>query len=260
MIKKIVVKIGTSTLTYENGKTNLRRMEKLASVLSDIQNSGIQVVLVTSGAIGVGVQKIGLPEKPGDTSGRQAAASVGQTELMFMYDKFFGEYNQIISQLLITKDDMEDRKKRTNLINTFNKLFNYGIIPIVNENDSISTDEIEFGDNDTLSAYTASIINADMLVIMTDIDGLYDTNPKENPNAKLIPVIENFSDGLYASAGGAGSNRGTGGMITKLRAAKIAVENHIDVVIMNGEKPEKIYSVLDGKPTGTFFKGKSNND
>lgn len=256
MIKKIVIKVGTSTLTYENGKTNLRRMAKLASVLSDIQNSGIQVVLVTSGAIGVGVQKIGLPGKPDDTSGRQAAASVGQTELMFMYDKFFGEYNQTISQLLITKDDVEDRKKRSNLINTFNKLFSYGVIPIVNENDSISTDEIEFGDNDTLSAYTASIIGADMLVIMTDIDGLYDANPKENPNAKLISVIENFSDELYSTAGGAGSSRGTGGMITKLHAAKIAVENHIDMVIMNGEKPEKIYNVLDGKPTGTFFKSK----
>ena len=254
MIKKLVVKVGTSTLTYENGKSNLRRMEKLAAVLSDIQNSGIQVVLVSSGAIGVGVQKMGLDERPRDAAGRQAASSVGQTELMFMYDKFFGEYNQTISQLLLTKEDIDDEKRRNNLINTFNRLFDYGIIPIVNENDSISVSEIEFGDNDTLSAYTSVLVGADMLVILSDIDGLYDDDPRSNPEAKLIPVIEKVTDDLYDNASGAGSNRGTGGMITKLNAAKIATENHIDMVIMNGNKPSRLYKVIDGKPIGTFFK------
>ena len=254
MIKKIVVKVGTSTLTYENGKSNLRRMEKLAAVLSDIQNSGIQVVLVSSGAIGVGVQKMGLEERPEDNAGRQAASSVGQTELMFMYDKFFGEYNQTISQLLLTKEDIDDEKRRNNLINTFNKLFEYGIIPIVNENDSISVSEIEFGDNDTLSAYTAVLIDADMLIILSDIDGLYTDNPKANDKANLIPIVEKVTDELYETASGAGSKRGTGGMITKLNAAKIATENHIDMIIMNGSMPSRLYKAIDGKPIGTFFK------
>lgn len=254
MIKKLVVKVGTSTLTYENGKTNLRRLAKLASVLSDLQNSGIQITLVTSGAIGVGVQKMGLKKRPDSTSGRQAAASVGQTELMFMYDKFFSEYNQNIAQLLLTKEDFDYPERKENLTNTFEKLFYYGVIPIVNENDSVSVDEIEFGDNDTLSALTAKIVGADMLIILTDIDGLYDKNPHTNEDAKRISVVEQFDEKLYDIAGGAGSVLGTGGMITKLHAAKIATDAHIDMAIIDGNKPTDIYKLLDGENIGTLFR------
>lgn len=254
MIKKLVVKVGSSSLTYSNGKMNIRRMAKLACVLCDIQNSGIQVLLVSSGAIAVGVQKMGLSAKPETVVGRQATASVGQTELMFMYDKFFGEYNQSIAQLLLTKEDIYDNIRREHLINTLNKLFEYGVIPIVNENDSVTTDEIEFGDNDTLSALTAKIVEADMLIILTDIDGLYDKNPHDFPDAKRIPVVEKFDKSLYQIAGGAGSKLGTGGMITKLHAAKIATDAHMDMVIINGSKPTDIYKVLDGKNVGTIFR------
>ncbi len=253
-MKRLVVKVGTSTLTYENGKSNIRRMAKLCEVLSDIANSGTEVVLVSSGAIGVGVQKLGLAEKPETTAGQQAAASIGQSELMFMYDKLFGEFNQNIAQLLLTKDDIYDSKRRSHLIDTFSKLFEFGVIPIVNENDSTTTDEIEFGDNDTLSALTAEAVEADMLIILSDINGLYDKNPKTDKNAKIIKAVERIDDSLYSAAGGAGSRMGTGGMITKLDAAKIATEAGIDVVIMNGSDPTDIYRALDGEEVGTLFK------
>lgn len=253
-MKKLVVKVGTSTLTYKNGKSNIRRMALLAEVLSDIANSGVKVVLVSSGAIGVGVQKLGVSQKPKSTAGKQAAASIGQSELMFMYDKLFGEFNQTIAQLLLTKEDIDDDIRRSHLIDTFTKLFEYSVIPIVNENDSITTDEIEFGDNDTLSALTAKVIGADMLIILSDINGLYDKDPKSNADAKIIQTVEKIDESLYSMAGGAGSRMGTGGMVTKLNAAEIATEAGMDVVIMNGSDPRDIYKVLDGEDVGTLFK------
>lgn len=255
-VKRIVVKVGTSTLTYSTGKTNIRRMHKLVSVLSDIVNSGIEVALVTSGAIGVGVGKLGLKEKPADTAGKQAAATIGQCELMFMYDKLFSEYGHTVGQLLITKSDVDNYERRENLINTFNKLFDFGAIPVINENDSVAVEEIVYGDNDSLSAIVAKLINADALIILTDIDGLYDANPTENEDAKLIPVITVIDEDLYAIAGDRGSTLGTGGMVTKLHAAEIAMDAGIDTIVMNGENPTDIYKALDGKQIGTFFKGK----
>lgn len=255
-VKRIVVKVGTSTLTYDTGKTNIRRMHKLVSVLSDIVNSGIEVALVTSGAIGVGVGRLGLKERPEDTPGRQAAATVGQCELMFMYDKLFGEYGHTVGQLLITKSDVENDERRENLINAFQKLFEYGAVPIVNENDSVAVDEIVYGDNDSLSAIVAKLISADALIILTDIDGLYDANPNEDENAKLIPVVTEINDDLFEIAGGHGSRFSTGGMVTKLHAAQIATASGIDTIVMNGSAPEDIYKALDGKQIGTFFIGK----
>ena len=255
-VKRIVVKVGTSTLTYSTGKTNIRRMHKLCSVLSDIVNSGIEVALVTSGAIGVGSGKLGLPEKPKDTPGRQAAATIGQCELMFMYDKLFGEYGHTVGQLLITKSDVDDIERRQNLINTFQRLFEYGAIPIINENDSVAVEEIVYGDNDSLSAIVAKLIEADALIILTDIDGLYDDNPNENEDAKLIPLVTEITPELLEVAGGHGSRFGTGGMVTKLHAAQIAMDAKIDTIVMNGENPTEIYKALDGKQVGTFFKGR----
>ena len=256
-VKRIVVKVGTSTLTYSTGNTNIRRMHKLVSVLSDIVNSGIEVALVTSVAIGVGAGKLGLPEKPRDTAGKQAAATIGQCELMFMYDKLFGEYGHTVGQLLITKSDVENDERRQNLINTFNRLFDFGAIPVINENDSVAVEEIVYGDNDSLSAIVAKLIGADALIILTDIDGLYDANPTENEDAKLIPLVTEINDELFAIAGGHGSRFGTGGMVTKLHAAQIAMEAGIDTIVMNGENPTEIYKALDGKQIGTFFKGRN---
>ena len=255
-VKRLVVKVGTSTLTYDTGKTNIRRMHKLVSVLSDIVNSGIEVALVTSGAIGVGVGKLGLKERPSGISGRQAAATVGQCELMFMYDKLFGEYGHTVGQLLITKSDVDSEERRKNLVNTFEKLFEYGAVPIVNENDSVAVDEIVYGDNDSLSAIVAKLVNADALIILTDIDGLYDDNPNENEDAKLISQVDEITDELIAVAGGHGSRFSTGGMVTKLHAAQIAMDAGIDTIVMNGAAPESIYKALEGKQIGTFFTGK----
>lgn len=256
--KRIVVKVGTSTLTYETGKTNIRRMKELVEVLSDLENSGVQVVLVSSGAIGVGVGKLGLKEKPQDTPGRQAAATVGQCELMFMYDKLFSEYGHKIGQLLVTRSDIENNERKENLVNAFDKLLEYGAIPIVNENDAVAVEEIVFGDNDQLSAIVAKLIGADGLVIMTDIDGLFSGNPKTDKDAVLIPVVEEITDEIEKLAGGAGTRRGTGGMITKIHAAKIACDSGIPTVIMNGSNPEDIYRLMQGRQTGTMFCAKKN--
>ena len=245
--QRIVVKVGTSTLTYDTGKVNLRRMDKLAQVISDLRNSGIEVALVTSAAIAVGVGKLG----------RQAVATVGQCELMFMYDKLFSEYGNTIGQLLITRSDFESDERRANLSNSFEKLFEFGAIPVINENDSIAVEEIVFGDNDTLSAMVAKLVNADALIILSDIDGLYSGNPREDENAYLIPVVEEISDELMAIADTKGSTRGTGGMVTKLHAAQIATEAGIDTIVMNGAQPEDIYRLLDGRQTGTYFKAKA---
>ena len=240
--QRIVVKVGTSTLTYDTGKVNLRRMDKLAQVISDLRNSGIEVALVTSAAIAVGVGKLGLPARPKDIPSRQAVATVGQCELMFMYDKLFSEYGNTIGQLLITRSDFESDERRANLSNSFEKLFEFGAIPVI---------------NDTLSAMVAKLVNADALIILSDIDGLYSGNPREDENAYLIPVVEEISDELMAIADTKGSTRGTGGMVTKLHAAQIATEAGIDTVVMNGAQPEDIYRLLDGRQTGTYFKAKA---
>ncbi len=253
-VNRLVVKVGTSTLTYDTGKINLRRLSKLAQVLSDLKNSGKEIVLVTSGAIGVGVGKLGLKERPHDTPGRQAAATVGQCELMFLYDKFFGENGNIVGQLLVTRSDFENGERHANLHNSFMKLFEYGAIPIVNENDSVAVEEIVFGDNDSLSAHIAKIVDADALVILTDIDGLFSANPRDDENAVLIHSVDKITDDTLALAGGSGTNRGTGGMVTKLHAAQIATEAGIDTVVMNGSDPEEIYKLLDGRQIGTLFK------
>lgn len=254
--KRLVVKVGTSTLTYETGKINIRRMVKLCSVLADLHNSGTDIVLVTSGAIGVGVGKLGLAERPKDIPGRQAAATVGQCELMFMYDKYFGENGVKTGQLLITKSDIENSQRRENLENTFEKLFEYGAVPIVNENDSVATEEIVYGDNDSLSAIVAKLIHAQGLIILSDIDGLFDDNPNENPDAQLIPVVREINEDIISLGGGAGSSRGTGGMVTKIHAAEIATGAGIPTVIMNGTAPQDIYKLIDGHNTGTLFVAK----
>lgn len=258
--KRIVVKVGTSTLTYETGRVNIRRMRKLVEVLSDLKNSGMQVVLVTSGAIGVGVGKLGLSSKPKDTPGRQAAATVGQCELMFMYDKLFSEFGHITGQILVTRLDFENDERRVNLSNSFNKLFEYGAVPIVNENDAVAVEEIVFGDNDNLSAIVAKLINADGLIILSDIDGLFSGNPKTDDNAVLIPVVDKITEEIETLAGGAGSNRGTGGMITKIHAAKVAGSAGIPTVIINGSNPDDIYRLIEGRQTGTFFRPEQRED
>ncbi|MBQ9415192.1 MAG: glutamate 5-kinase [Clostridia bacterium] len=252
-IKKLVVKVGTSTLTYPTGRLHLRRVEELVKVLSDIKNSGIDVILVSSGAIGVGVGELGLSERPRDINGKQAAAAVGQCALMYTYDKQFREYGHVTGQVLLTKDAVESETRRQHIINTLDRLLVYGAIPIVNENDTVSVEEIEFGDNDTLSAMVAVLSGADGLVLLTDIDGLHDADPRKNADARRIPVVHEISDELKALAGGAGSSRGTGGMITKLHAAEIAMEADIPTVVMDGQHPARLYDLLDGKDCGTLF-------
>ena len=254
---RIVVKVGTSTLAHATGRLNIQRMERLCKVLSDLKNAGHEIILVSSGAIGMGVGKLSLSARPKDMPTKQAAAAVGQCELMFMYDKLFSEYGNTIGQLLITRSDFESDERRANLSNSFEKLFEFGAIPVINENDSIAVEEIVFGDNDTLSAMVAKLVNADALIILSDIDGLYSGNPREDENAYLIPVVEEISDELMAIADTKGSTRGTGGMVTKLHAAQIATEAGIDTIVMNGAQPEDIYRLLDGRQTGTYFKAKA---
>ncbi|AOR22255.1 glutamate 5-kinase [Clostridium taeniosporum] len=258
---RIVVKVGTSTLTYDNGNIHLRRIEKLTRVLSDIVNSGKEVVLVTSGAIGVGVSKLKLKEKPKSIREKQAVASVGQCELMHIYSKFFGEYSHTVGQVLLTRDVIEDDHIRENVCNTFETLIENKIIPIVNENDTVSIDEIEnivrFGDNDNLSAIVATLVKADLLIILSDIDGFYDSDPRSNKDAKLLRIVEKITPELESCAGGAGSNLGTGGMVTKLTAAKTAVASNVDMILANGSDPSIILNVLDGEDVGTLFIGKN---
>jgi len=251
--KRIVVKVGTSTLTHESGKLNLRRVEMLTRVLSDLMNQGLEIVLVTSGAIGVGVGKMGLSERPTEVPQKQAMAAVGQGQLMSIYDKFFSEYSQTCAQVLLTRDVLEDEDRRNNAINAFSTMFEYGIIPIVNENDVISTFEINFGDNDTLSAYVARLVSADLLIILSDIDGLYDKNPKENPDAMVIPVVYEITDKITSLAGDTSGKFGTGGMVTKIKAAEIATKYGINMIIANGSKLDELYDIFDGKSVGTLF-------
>lgn len=257
---RIVVKVGTSTLTYENGNINLTRIEKLTRVLSDMMNSGKEVVLVSSGAIGVGVSKLKLKEKPTEIREKQAVAAVGQCELMHIYSKFFGEYSHVVGQVLLTRDVVEDEHIRENVCNTFNTLLEHKIIPIVNENDTVAIDEIEnivkFGDNDNLSAIVSGLVGADLLIILSDIDGFYDSNPRENEDAKLLKVVNEVTEELEEFAGGAGSNLGTGGMITKLKAAKVAAEFGVDMILANGEDPKILLDIIKGDEIGTLFIGK----
>lgn len=257
---RIVVKVGTSTLTNELGQNNLHSFDRLACVLSDIQNMGYEVILVSSGAIAVGMNKLGMKTRPDSMRLKQAAASVGQCRIMFLYDKFFGDYDKTIGQILLNADDIEKEDKKENLINTFNSLLEMGVIPVVNENDSVSYTEIEseerlFGDNDMLSAVVAVLCQASKLIILSDIDGLYDKDPRLFPEAKQIPLIRHFNEDVFLLAGGAGSRRGTGGMKTKLRAAALASSQGIETIITNGTHPERIYDIINGKAVGTKFSG-----
>lgn len=255
-IKRIVIKVGTSTLTHKTGLLNIRHVESLVKVLADIKNSGVQVLLVTSGAIGVGMGKLHLDKRPDDTRTKQAAASVGQCELMYIYGKLFSNYDHTVAQLLLTKDVVEEPKRKQNVENNIERLLSLNAIPVINENDAVSVDEIEFGDNDALSATVSILAKADMLVIMSDIDGLYDSDPHTNPKAKMLSRVEDITEDMISSAGDSGSNRGTGGMITKLTAAKTATDEGIDVIIMNGAHPEALYDIFEGKPVGTLFHAK----
>ena len=255
MDKKLtVIKVGTSTLTYENGKINYRRIESLCKVIADLQNSGEQIILVSSGAIGVGMGKAGLSVRPTETKKKQALAAIGQCELMFMYDKLFGEYNHSVAQILLTRYAVE--------INTLDELLDMNIIPVINENDTVAIDELEgnnFGDNDMLSAIVAGLVGADKLVILTDIDGLYDDNPRANPNANKIDVVGRISPEIFEMAAGTGSNRGTGGMITKLHAADYATQRGVECHIVNGANPNVLYYVFDGMNVGTKFLARKEN-
>lgn len=262
---RIVVKVGTSTLTNEIGKTDLRAFDRLALVLSDIQNMGYEVILVSSGAIAVGANKLNIKEKPVSLRMKQAAAAVGQCSIMHLYDKFFEDYDKKIAQILLNAEDIEQEEKKENLTNTFNALLEMEIIPVVNENDSVSYTEIEsgerlFGDNDMLSAVVAVLCKAKRLIILSDIDGFYDSDPRLNQKAKLIKRIDVIDESTYLLAGGAGSRRGTGGMRTKLQAANLATAQGIDTVITNGKVPSAIYEIIEGKEIGTLFTGKRKND
>lgn len=255
--KRIVVKVGTSTLTHPTGRTNIREMDQMVRVLSDIMNQGLQVALVTSGAIGVGMGKLGLTERPKDTPGKQAAATVGQCELMYMYDKMFGEYGQKVGQLLITKGDVEDPTRHENLVACFETLFAMNVLPIINENDAVAVDEIVYGDNDSLSAIVTELVQADSLIILSDIDALYDADPRTTPDARRIPEVNAITPELMAICGGTGSRFGTGGMETKLRAAQIAMDAGAECWVINGKPAANIYLALEGADIGTRFRRKT---
>jgi len=257
--KRIVVKVGTSTLTYDTGKMNFTRIDRLARILSDLANQGKEVILVSSGAIGVGVGMLKLKERPNNIREKQAVAAVGQCELMHIYSKFFSEYGHIVGQILLTRDILNNDYGRENVINTFEELLLKGVIPIVNENDSVSVEEIKagqedtFSENDTLSAIVAKLTRADLLIILSDIDGFYDCDPKKNECSNLISIIKEITPEIEKCAEGAGTKRGTGGMITKLNAAKIATSSGVDVVLANGDKPEIIMDIINGENIGSLF-------
>ena len=252
-LMRVVIKIGTSTLTHSTGNLNIRRMEELCKVMSDIKNAGHEVILVSSGAIGMGVGKLGLLQRPTDVPTKQAAAAVGQCELMYFYDKIFGEYHHIVAQLLITGEDIANETRHQNFSNTLNRLLQMGALPIINENDTVGTKEIVIGDNDTLAAIVAESVKADLLILLSDIDGLYTADPRTNPDATLIHKITKLDDSILALAGGSGTNRGTGGMVTKLQAASICMDCGCDMVIANGSNATHLYDILDGKDVGTRF-------
>lgn len=255
--QRIVVKVGTSTLTHESGKLNFVRMDRLALAISELMNENLEVILVSSGSIGVGMGKFNLRRRPVGMGMKQALAAVGQCELMNIYSRMFSTYNHTVGQILLTKTDVNDDIRRQNVMNTFKSLLEFGVLPIVNENDTVSVDEIKslmmFGDNDTLSAVVARLVSADLLIILSDIDGLYDGNPKENKDSKLISIVEEIDGKIRECAGGSGTNRGTGGMVTKLDAAEIATKAGVNMVIANGSDPMIILDVLKGKDVGTLF-------
>jgi len=250
---RIVIKVGTSTLAHATGRLNIRLVEELIKVLSDLKNAGHEVILVSSGAIGMGVGKLMLPKRPEDMPGRQAAAAVGQCELMYVYDRQFMEYNHTVAQILLTAEDLDDERRRLNFENTVFRLLELKALPIINENDTIATEEIAVGDNDTLAALVASCVEADLLVLLSDIDGLFTADPHKCPDATLIPVVEAITPEIEALGGGKGSALGTGGMATKLRAAKIATSAGVDMIITNGSRPSDLYSIVEGQPVGTRF-------
>ena len=256
--KRIVINLGTSTLAHKTGKLNIRRMTNLVRVISDLHNSGREIIMVSSGAVGLGAGKLGLPEKPKDTKTKQAVAAIGQCELMHVYDDMFAKYSVTVAQILLTKTIINNPNHCENFMNTVEKLVNMDVIPIVNENDTIAIDELELeiGENDSLSALVAELSRADLLLILSDIDALYDDDPRSNPDAKPIPLVEEITPEIEAMAGGAGSSLGTGGMSTKITAAKIATNAGIDMVIMNGRDPEKLYDLFEDKEIGTLFKAK----
>ena len=253
---RIVVKVGTSTLAHASGHMNIRHVENLVKVLADLKNAGHEMILVSSGAIGMGVGKLNLPGKPSDMPGKQAAAAVGQCELMYTYDKLFSEYNHTVAQILLAGADVSDPHRRTNVQNTLTRLLELGALPIINENDTIATAEIKVGDNDTLGGIVACSVQADLLVLLSDIEGLYTADPRQDPDAKLIPVVEAVTPAIEALAGGKGSELATGGMATKLRAAKMVAGVGCDMIITNGDKPQCLYDIAEGKEVGTRFLGK----
>ncbi len=252
--RRVVVKVGTSSITYDTGMVNIRQVEKLCRILADIKNSGREVVLVTSGAIAVGASKLGLKHKPRTIPEKQAAAAVGQCELMYIYDKHFIEYHHKVAQILLTRDIIDSDERRGHAVNTMETILEQGVIPIVNENDSVSVEEIRIGDNDTLSALVASLVHADALILLSDIDGLFESDPHENPDAEIIPCVTAIDRHIEAIAGGAGSSRGTGGMATKIAAAKICFDAGCTMAIINSNRLEGIYDLLEGRQVGTIFR------
>ena len=264
--QRIVVKVGTSTLTHDSGSLNLRSMEHLVRALADLHGCGNEIILVTSGAIAVGTARLGLSERPRELRMKQAAAAVGQCRMMHIYDKLFGEYNRSVAQILLTGDDVENPDRAEHLRSTFSALLEMGVIPVVNENDSVSSAEIEtghhkvLGDNDTLSAIVAALCQADLLVLLSDIDGLYDADPRTHPDAKRFHQVKDLTPEILEMAGGAGTWRGTGGMATKLSAARIAMESGCDMVITNGARPEDLYGIVEGQDIGTRFLARKNED
>lgn len=250
---RIVVKVGSSTLTYGTGLIHLRRFERLVKVLSDLRNAGKEIVLVSSGAVSAGAAVLGLDHHPNSTEEKQATAAVGQSELMRMYSEEFSKYGHTVAQILMTKDVIDTPVRKANAESTFKTLLSMHCVPIVNENDSVSFEELNFGGNDTLSAYVALICSADLLINMSDIDGFYDADPRSNPRAKRIPELDRVDESVYAMAGGAGTKRGTGGMIAKLKAAQIVEPAHIPMMIVNGVNPDILYDIVEGKPCGTII-------
>ncbi len=252
-VKRVVIKVGTTTLTHETGLLNLERIEILVRQIANLHNNGYEVMLVTSGAIGAGMGKLNLKNRPKTLPEKQAVAAVGQVALIHLYQKIFAEYGKNVGQLLLTASDINERNRYLNGRNTCFALFNAGVIPIINENDAIAVEEIKVGDNDTLSAFVATLVDADLLIILSDIDGLYDSNPKENPNAKLLPLITTLNEEIKAMAGDSNSKFGTGGMATKIKAAEIALNSGVNMVIAQGEKPENLIKIVRGEDIGTLF-------
>ncbi len=256
---RIVVKVGTSTLAHATGRMNIRRVEKLCKVMSDLKNAGHEMVLVSSGAIAMGLGKLSLSERPRDIPTKQATAAVGQCELMYTYDKLFSEYNHTVAQILLTGSDVDHAQRRQHFRNTLFRLLELGALPIINENDTVATEEIVIGDNDTLAAIVAREVHADLLILLSDIDGLYTADPRREKTAALIPLVEALTPEIMALGGVSGTALGTGGMATKLRAAQIATEAGADMIIANGENPDVLYDILDGRPAGTRFTGRRTN-